>query len=92
MDSEKNIENIVFRQFDLGNDSDMDYQDEYQSESDVLLPVSQDAHHLFINHDDGEIKKDYLPRIVINNHYKVNKLNFLNQCPIKNIDTVILYV
>ena len=90
MESEKTVKNIVFKQFDSANDSDMDYQDEYQGESDVLLPISQDAHRLFVNHDDGEIKKDFLPRIILNNQYKVNKPNSLNQCPIKNIETVIL--
>lgn len=90
MESEKTMKNIVFKQIDSGNDSDMDYQDEYQTESDVLLPISQDAHRLFNNHDDGEIKKDFLPRIIINNHHKVNKPNTLNQCPSKNIETVIL--
>ena len=83
MESEKTMKNIVFKQFDSGNDSDMDDQDEYQTETDVLLPMSQDAHHLFSNHDDGEIKKDFLPRIVLNNHLKVNKPNALNQFPIK---------
>ena len=82
MESEKTMKNIVFTQFDSSNDSDMDYQDEYQTESDVLLPISQDSHRLFINHDDGEIKKDFLPRIMVNNHHKVNKSNTLNQCPI----------
>ena len=82
MESEKTVKNIVFKQFDSGNDSDMDYQDEYQGESDVLLPISQDAHRLFVNHDDGEIEKDFLPRIILNNQYKVNKPNSLNQCPI----------
>ena len=78
MESEKNTKNIVFKQFNSGSDSDMDDQDEYQTESDVLLPISQDTHRLFINHDDSEIKKDFLPRIVVNNHYKVNKPNPLN--------------
>ena len=82
MESEKTTKNIVFKQFESGNDSDMDDQDEYQTETDVLLPISQDAQRLFINHDDGEIKKDFLPRIVVNNYYKVNKPNSLNQFPI----------
>ena len=85
MESEKTVKNIVFKQFDSGNDSDMDYQDEYQGESDVLLPISQDAHRLFINHDDGKIKKDFLPRIIINNHHKVN-----NQILLTNIRLFIL--
>ena len=83
MESQKTIKDIVLKQFDSGDDSDMDYEDEYQNESDVLLPISQDAHRLFINHDDGEIKNDFLPRIVLDNRYKVNKPNFLNQCPTK---------
>ena len=78
MEPEKTTKNIVFKQFNSGNDSDMDDQDEYQTETDVLLPISQDAHRLFVNHDDGEIKKDFLPRIIVNNYYKVNKLNSLN--------------
>ena len=78
MESEKTTKNIVLKQFNSGNDLDMDDQDEYQTETDVLLPISQDAHRLFINHDDAEIKKDFLPRIVVNNHYKVNKPNPLN--------------
>ena len=78
MDPEKTTKNIVFKQFNSGNDSDMDDQDEYQTETDVLLPISQDAHRLFVNHDDGEIKKDFLPRIVVNNYYKVSKLNSLS--------------
>ena len=78
MEPEKTTKNIVFKQFNSGNDSDMDDQDEYQTETDVLLPISQDAHRLFINHNDGEIQKDGLPRIVVNNYYKVNKLNSLN--------------
>ena len=83
MEPEKTTKNIVFKQFNSGNDSDLDDQDEYQTESDVLLPISQDAHRLFINHDDGEIEKDFLPRIVVNNYYRVNKPNPLNQFPIK---------
>ena len=79
MESEKTTKNIFFKQFDSGNDSDMDDQDEYQTETDVLLPISQDAHRLFINHDDGEIKKDFLPRIVVNNYYKVNKNRMICQ-------------
>ena len=78
MEPEKTTKNIVFKQFNSGNDSDMDDQDEYQTETDVLLPISQDAHRLFVNHDDGEIKKDFLPRIVVNNYYKVCKLNSLS--------------
>ena len=58
MESEKTMKNIVFKQFDSGNDSDMDDQDEYQTETDVLLPISQDAQRLFINHDDGEISSN----------------------------------
>ena len=80
MESEKTAKNHVFKQSNSGNDSDLDDQDEYQTESDVLLPISQDAHRLFINHDDGKIKKDFLPRIIINNHHKVN-----NQILLTNI-------
>ena len=91
MESEKTTKNIVFKQFESGNDSDMDDQDEYQTETDVLLPISQDAHRLFINHDDGEIEKDFLPHIVVNNRHKVNKTNSLNQCPISKILKLLFY-